>query len=452
MSDFDNNNFNQEEWSRAAEPGSSDQEEWGRAAEPGSGERKQAEEQVPRQPGIPEGDDSQFRKRQARRKRRRMIGAAIRLAVAAVICIPLIFFCFWAGTRLFFPAETEVTGLKTKIAQKASKSIVITLTVTHPEDRDIELQRFDEEEEYWVTEKTVRTGFDEEEKIMIELPKTWTKYTYSKWRVSIGRAFGVKAYTSKPIQVTCRNREKLGFKCTAAVIYCVDNGEVLYDINMNKEIPNASTTKIMTAILAMENAKDSEVVTFSYRAVMTPYAYYGIHIGYKYRLGDLLRAMLIQSANECATAVGEHVGGSYEKFRDMMNARAKELGCKHTHFITPSGLDVNGHYSSAYDMALINAKAIEFDEYNKIMLMEKFKLRNLNKDEPWEYDVKPTNDLLEEHIKGYMGGKTGTTGMAGNCLSSAYKWKGKTYILEVFNTYDRFKATKRLMKYVRDYA
>lgn len=410
------------------------------------------DERVPREPGIPEADDELFMKRQARRKRRRTLHAAIRLIVAAVICIPLIFFCFWAGSRLFFPADTEITGMQSKIAHKASKELVKTVKVTNPESRDIKLQRFDEESEKWVTEKLTRTGFDDAEEVEIKFPDSWTDYTYSKWRLCMDRSFGVKGYTGEPIDVTCRNRGDVKLKCSAAVIYCKDNEEVLYDIKMNEELPNASTTKMMTAILAMENSKDDEVVTFSYRAAITPYAYYGIHIGYTFHLGDLLRAMLIQSANECATAVGEHVGGSYEKFVDMMNARAKELGCKNTHFMTPSGLDVNGHYSTAYDIALINSKAIEFDEYNKIMLMEKFKLKNLDKDDPWEYDVKPTNDLLEEHIKGYMGGKTGTTAQAGNCLSSAYKWKDKTYIIVVFNAGDRFKATKKLMKYVRDYA
>ncbi|MBR2547731.1 MAG: D-alanyl-D-alanine carboxypeptidase [Eubacterium sp.] len=462
MSDFDqDNHYQDEQTSRDAvspdyaeerreydpeDGGQSGQQYGGRDAGEGSSSRE------PRQPGLSEADDELFRKRQAKRRRKRTIAAAIRLIIAAVICIPLIFFCFWSATRLFFPTETEVTGLKQKIAKKADKGVTVTLTVTHPEDRDLELQRFDEETEKWVTEKTIGTGFDDVEEIKVEFPSSWKDYTYSKWRIHIDRAFGVKEYTGDPTEVTCRNRTDLKIKCSSSVIYCVDNGEVLYDQNMNKEIPNASTTKIMTAILAMENSKDREVVKFSYRAVMTPYAYYGIHIGYKFRLGDLMRAMLIQSANECATAIGEYVGGSYEKFRDMMNARAKELGCKHTHFLTPSGLDVNGHYSTAYDMALINAKAIEFDEYNEIMLMEKFTLHNLNKKEPWEYEVKPTNNLLKEHIKGYMGGKTGTTAMAGNCLSSAYKWKGKTYILEVFNTYDRFKATKKLMKYVREYA
>ena len=415
-------------------------------------EQKEQVEQVPREPGMPEADDGLFQKRQARRKRRRMLHAAIRLLVAAVICIPLIFFCFWSGSRLFFPADTEVEGIEPKIAQKASKELVRTVTVTNPESRDLKLQRFDEESEKWVTEKMTGTGFDKVEEVTVKFPDTWTDYTYSKWRLSMDRSFGVKEYTGETINITCRNRGKLKIKGSSAVIYCKDNDEVLYDQKMNKELPNASTTKIMTAILALENSKDDEVVTFSHRAVMTPYAYYGIHTGYKFRLGALMRAMLIQSANECATAIGEHVGGSYEKFRDMMNARAKELGCKHSHFITPSGLDVNGHYSTAYDMALITSKAVEFDEYNKIMLMEKYKLKNLNKDEPWEYDVKPTNELLEEHIKGYMGGKTGTTGQAGNCLSSAYKWKGKTYIIVVFNTYDRFGATKKLMKYVRQYA
>lgn len=394
----------------------------------------------------------QFEKRQARRKRKRMVWSAVKLAISAVICIPLIFFCFWAGTKLFFPGNSEITGLKEKYARKANKDFVISLEVTNPEERDIELQRLDEENGKWITEAKYETGFEDKEKVKIEFPETWTDYTYSKWRLHMDRTFGVKKVTTEPFNVTCRNRGNVKFKCSAALVYCVDNKEVLYDVHMNKELPNASTTKMITAILAIEKGNMDDVVTFSHRAVMTPYAYFGIHTGYKFYLKDLMKGMMIQSGNECATAIGEHVGGSYEKFRNMMNKRAKELGCKHTHFVTPSGLDAYGHYSTAYDLALINAKAIEYDEYNKLMLMEKATLKNLNKDDEWEYELKPSNDLLKEHIKGYMGGKTGTTAQAGNCLSSAYKYNGKTYILVVMNAGDRFKTTKTLMKYVRKYA
>ena len=397
-------------------------------------------------------DEQLFQKRQAKRKKRRMFWSAVKIAVAAVICIPLIFFSFWAGVKLFFPLASEVTGVKESYAKNAGKDFRISLTVTHPEDREIEIQRYDDELGVWETEEKYKTGPDEVEKVKITLPDSWKDHTHSKWRLTMERTFGVKKYTGEPFNVLARNRGNIKIKCSAAVVYCKEDDEVLYGIHMNKKLPNASTTKMMTAILALEKGNMSDTVTFSRRAAITPYAYMGIRAGYMFRMEDLMKAMLIMSANECATAIGEHVGGSYENFRDMMNARAEELGCKNTHFITPSGLDVNGHYSTAYDIAMINSKAIEFEEYNKIMLMEKFILRNLNQDEEWEYEIKPTNELLEEHIKGYMGGKTGTTAQAGNCLSSAYKWKDKTYIITVFNTYDRFGATKTLMKYVRKYA
>ena len=397
-------------------------------------------------------DEQLFQHRQAKRKKRRMFWSAVKIAVAAVVCIPLIFFSFWAGVKLFFPQAAEITGIRQNYIKNAGKTFNLSFTVTHPEDRPIELQRYDEELGVWETEKTYKTGPEDTEKVKIIFPDEWKKHTHSKWRFVMARDFGVKKYTGEPFSVLARNRGNIKVKCSAAVIYCKDDNEILYNINMNKKLPNASTTKMMTAILAYEKGNMSDVVTFSHRAAITPYAYMGIRDGYKFHMDDLMKAMLIMSANECATAIGEHVGGTYENFRDMMNERAKELGCKHTHFMTPSGLDVYGHYSTAYDIAMINAKAIEFDEYNKIMLMEKFKLRNLNKDEEFEFEIKPTNELLEEHIKGYMGGKTGTTPQAGNCLSSAYKWKGKTYIITIFNTYDRFKATKTLMKYVRKYA
>ena len=397
-------------------------------------------------------DDELFRKRQAKRKRKHLVWSAVKLIISGIICIPLIFFCFWTGVKLFFPLSTQITGVKEKIIANANKDLNVSLTVTNPEDRPVELQFYDDELEVWETKKSYETGSEDKEELKITFPDEWKKHTHSKWRFRIDRSFGVKKYTGEPINVLARNRGGVKIKCSAAVIYCKDDDEVLYNINMNKKLPNASTTKMMTAILALEKGNMEDVVTFSRRAAITPYAYMGIRDGYKFKMDDLMKAMLIMSANECATAIGEHVGGTYEDFRDMMNKRAKELGCKHTHFVTPSGLDTYGHHSTAYDIAMINSKAIEFDEYNKIMLMEHFTLRNLNKDEEWEFEIKPTNDLLKEHIKGYMGGKTGTTAQAGNCLSSAYKWKGNTYIITVFNTYDRFAATKTLMKYVRKYA
>lgn len=400
---------------------------------------------------MDEMDDRAYQERRARRRRRGVLGIIIKVILSIVICSPLIFFAVWTGAKLMFPVASEVTGLKTELARKAGNDKLATVTVTNPEGRELELQRFDKKTGKWEETKSLKLSGKDRQKVKITFPKGWDDATYSRWRLFMKGSFGIKKYVGDPVDVICRNRGGLKLKAAAACVYSVEDKQVLYDINMHKKLPNASTTKMITAILALENSKDSDVVPVSRRAAITYYSSFPFRKGYKFYMGDLLRAMLIVSSNESASAVAEYVGGSYEAFAKIMNKRAKELGAKHTNFVTPSGLDAKGHHSTAYDLAMINAEAIKSDEYNKIMLMKKHKFRCVNKKNE-KFEAKATNDLLKEKIKGYMGGKTGTTPQAGNCLSSAYKWKGKEYIIVVLDAGDRFEATKKLMKYVRKYS
>ena len=395
-------------------------------------------------------DEQEYRARREKRKKKAAAGAVLKSVIAVILLLPLLFLTFWVGSRLLFPEGTDVEGLDKGISHKAGK-LVRRVTVTNPAGRELELQKFNENDRKWVTKASYPMGHGEKQKVKVRFPKAWTKSTYSKWRVYVGRSFGSKKYVGDSFKIVCKNRGNIRFKAAAAVVYSIDDDTVLYDVHMNKKLANASTTKMMTAILAFENSSNEEVVTVSRRASITPWAYFPLKKGSQFRMGDLKRAMLIGSSNDAATAIAEHIGGTYENFVDRMNERAKELGCKRTHFVTPSGLDANGHHSTAYDLAMINKKAIEFGEYNEIVKMRKFHFNSLNRKKKG-YDVKTTNELLKEHLKGYMGGKTGTTAQAGNCLSSAYRWKGKTYILVVLDAGDRFKATKLLMKYVRKYA
>ena len=147
----------------------------------------------------------------------------------------------------------------------------------------------------------------------------------------------------------------------AAIIMEENTGAVLYEKNSHAENYPASITKIMTALLAVENCDLNEEITFSEDAVYKnegSTSHIARDVGEKMTMEQCLYGMMLESANECAYAIGEHVaGGDINDFVDMMNERAKELGCKNTHFVNPNGLPDEDHYTSAYDMALIAREA-----------------------------------------------------------------------------------------------
>ena len=138
-----------------------------------------------------------------------------------------------------------------------------------------------------------------------------------------------------------------------AVLMDGKTGRVLWEKNMGEKLPMASTTKIMTCILALESGKLEEIVETSGTAAAAPKVKMGLARGEKHRLYDLLYPLMLQSSNDAAVAIAEHIGGSVEGFAHMMNEKAIQIGALNTEFVTPNGLDSGNHHSTAYDMALI---------------------------------------------------------------------------------------------------
>ena len=212
----------------------------------------------------------------------------------------------------------------------------------------------------------------------------------------------------------------------AAVLMDSHTGRVLWQKNMEEELSMASTTKIMTAIIALESGKLEEIVIASNNASSAPKVKMGLQTGEKHRLYDLLYPLMLESSNDAAVAIAEHVGGSVEAFAQMMNEKARDIGAYNTEFVTPNGLDKDNHHSTAYDMALITRYALENDEFVKIINTKSITIPLKNKDEK-TYTFYNKNRLLSEY-SGAMGVKTGYTNKAGNCFVGAAERDDEKYI------------------------
>ncbi len=211
----------------------------------------------------------------------------------------------------------------------------------------------------------------------------------------------------------------------SAVLMDADNGRVLFEKNGNTEMPMASTTKIMTCIVTLENAKLDEVVTVSKYASTMPDVQLRINEGEQYRLEDLLYSLMLESHNDVAVAIAEHVGGSVEGFAKMMNEKAKELGCEHTNFVTPNGLDADGHYTTSVELARIASYAIKNAEFLKITNTSAWEFKELKKGRSFSVSNK---DRFLYMYNGAIGVKTGFTGKAGYCFVGAVDSDGKTFV------------------------
>ena len=162
-----------------------------------------------------------------------------------------------------------------------------------------------------------------------------------------------------------KQSEKITSK--AAVLMDMDTGTILYKKNMNDSYYPASITKILTTLIAVENSNMDEIVTFSRDAVYkTEGSGIWRDVGEKMTMKECLYAVMLESANECAYAVAEHVGGTYQAFIKMMNDKAKELGCTSSHFVNPHGLPDEKHYVTAKDMALIAKAAYDNEAFRLI--------------------------------------------------------------------------------------
>ena len=247
-----------------------------------------------------------------------------------------------------------------------------------------------------------------------------------------GRQAGQTALESAAAQP---ETDPLLLNSRAAVLLDGDTGRILYGKNETEVLPMASTTKIMTCILALENAGPDTEVLISDRAASMPEVKLHVRKGERYCLRDLLYSMMLESHNDSAAAIAEAVGGSVEDFADMMNRKAAELGCEDTYFLTPNGLDAKErksgkiHSTTAADLARILRYGILFspakEEFLAITRAPSHTFSDLSGDR--SFSCMNHNALLTS-MAGAVCGKTGFTGKAGYCYVGAVKKDEKLFI------------------------
>ena len=240
----------------------------------------------------------------------------------------------------------------------------------------------------------------------------------------------------------------------SAVLMDGDSGRVLYEKEGETPRANASTTKVLTCILALENGKGDDYVQVSSNAAAQPDVRLGIQKGEQYYLEDLLYSLMLQSHNDAAVAIAEHIGGSVEGFAAMMNQKAKEIGCTDTHFVTPNGLDARdsggSHHTTARDLALIMRYAIQNPMFLKITETRDYSFSDIEKKRT--FSLHNANAFLDMR-EGILSGKTGYTGDAGYCYVCAEKKDDRTFIVVLLGsgwpnhkTY-KWKDTAALLNY-----
>ena len=231
-----------------------------------------------------------------------------------------------------------------------------------------------------------------------------------------------------------------------------DTGKIVYERNKDEKIYPASITKLMTAILVVENCNLNDIVTVSENAVKSvPLGYVNanLQVGEQLTVEQLLYAMLIPSANDAANALAEHVGGSIESFSAMMNTRARDLGCTGTNFTNPSGLHEENHYTTANDLFYISKQAISNNEIKKIVGTIKYTLPSSNKYNGTSRVLTSTNYMKRKELSKYyceycIGGKTGYTGEAKNCVVEFAQKNGINLIAVVMGEDSKVKGKKFL--------
>lgn len=229
----------------------------------------------------------------------------------------------------------------------------------------------------------------------------------------------------------------------AAVIYDRETKQVLWGKKEMERRAMASTTKIMTAIVVLENTNLSDVVTISKKAANTGGSVLHINTGDKITVLHLLYGLLLRSGNDAAVALAEYVGENVEGFATMMNQKAKELNLENTHFVTPHGLDNEDHYTTAYELALLTDYALQ-NEIFKTIVNSKTATITINGVNRVLYN---TNELLG-NLTGVDGVKTGFTGNAGRCLVTSTTRNGKQIIVVVLGADTKKQRTQDSIKLI----
>jgi len=235
-------------------------------------------------------------------------------------------------------------------------------------------------------------------------------------------------------------------EATSAALFDVNKTNIIYGKNIHERLAPASLTKVLTAVVALEegNLEDIITVTKDVKITESGATLCGLKEGDTLTLNQALHALLIQSANDAANAIAIHLGGSLEGFATLMNQKALELGATNSHFVNPHGLSDDDHYTTAYDLYLIFNKAIEYELFREIIHMDNYSTiyqDSVGNDKEMEFST--TNLFLRGNYNSpdkvtVIGGKTGTTMAAGNCLIVLTKdTAGNPYISVILRSKER---------------
>ena len=270
--------------------------------------------------------------------------------------------------------------------------------------------------------------------------------------------FSTTSYAETTTSETITLTNNLDLASKAVILIDSKTGTELYSKNANKKMYPASTTKIMTAILGIENGNLDDIVTASKSAISSiPSGYSSAYLvqGEKISLKDLLIVLLVHSANEAANVIAEHVSGSVDEFVVLMNEKAKELGCEDTNFVNTNGIHDSEHYTTASDLAIIANYCMKNETFREIVSMPSCTISKTNKSGIRKYSN--TNTMIIENTDYYrddcIGIKTGHTSQAGYCLVSAIQKDDMELISVVLggaNEEDRFKDSDSLLTYGYD--
>lgn len=242
---------------------------------------------------------------------------------------------------------------------------------------------------------------------------------------------------------TANNVDATGTSAKAMCVMEATTNRVLYSKNENTQLPMASTTKIMTAITAIENCPNlDEKFEISPRAVGISGTSIYLRKGEAFSMRELLYGLMLVSGNDASVAIGERISGKWETFVELMNATAKKIGAEHSHFANTHGLDAKGHYTTAKDLALITSYALSNDTFKEIVSTRNTKITNT--DGKTRY-LKNKNRLLNS-LDGCNGVKTGFTDDAGRCLVSSCERDGMQLVCVVLNCGPMFEESASLLE------
>lgn len=248
------------------------------------------------------------------------------------------------------------------------------------------------------------------------------------------------------VEVINQTKDEPTLNSRIAVAYDRRSGEVIWGKDENKRTAMASTTKIMTAIVTLENCDLNQIITISKKSASTGGSRLGLKTDDKITMNDLLYGLMLKSGNDAAVAIAETIGGSVEGFAELMNAKAKELKLENTHYVTPHGLDDPEHYTTAVELAKLADYALQNEIFAKIVNTKNYTV-TIN---GYPKAISNTNELLG-YLEGVNGVKTGFTNNAGRCLVTSINRNGFeiiTVVLQADTKKYRTSDSIKLIEYI----